>query len=278
MRDFFKFMFASMLGTFLIGIVLIVVFAIAMAAAIAGAVSTSMSFGSGRSTSVKENSVLHVRLDQEIRDRGAKDDFNLDFGPFKGMNPMGLNNILENLDKAERDDRIKGVFLDLTMLQTGMASAAEIRKKILEFRKDSGKPVIAYAEWYTLGTYYLASAADKVYVAPEGDLDFRGMQAHLMFFKGMFEKLDIDVEFIKGSNNIYKSFGESYTEDRMTAANHEQIRALIGSMWDQYLTVVGETRKIDKARLNTIADSLMIRYPSDAVTYGLLDGMKCSLN
>jgi protease-4 len=105
-----------------------------------------------------------------------------------------------------------------------MATAKEIRDKILEFRKESGKHVVAYAEFYTQGTYYLASAAMRSTRCRKGDLDFRGLQAELMFFKGLFDKLDIDVEFIKGSNNIYKSFGESYTEDKMTDANHEQIR------------------------------------------------------
>lgn len=274
MKDFFKFMFASMLGTFLIGVVLIIFFAVAMAMAIGGAISGASSFGAGKPSKVKENSVLHIELDQEIRDRGDKDDFNFDFGPFRGASSIGLNDILDNLDKAERDDRIKGIFLDLTSVSAGLSTMQEIREKLIEFRKDSGKPVIAYSEFYTQGTYYLASAADQVYVVPEGDLDFRGLHAELMFFKGLFEKLDIDVEFIKGSNNIYKSFGEAYTEDKMTDANHEQIRALINGLWDHYLTSIGEVRSIDKAKLNGIADSLRIRYAPDAVTYGLVDGVK----
>ena len=274
MKDFFKFMLASMLGTFLIGLVLIIVFAVAMAAAIGGAIASGTSFGSGGHTTVKENSVLHVRLDQEIKDRGASDELDLDFGPFKGMNALGLNDILDNLEKAKTDDRIKGVFLDLTSVNAGLATASEIREKLIDFKKVSGKPVIAYAEYYTQGSYYLASAADEVYLVPQGELDFRGLQTQIMFFKGLFEKLDIDVEFIKGHNNKYKSFGEAFTEDKMTPANHEQMQRLLASIWERYLTSVSETRSIDRTRLDGIADSLRVRNAPDAVTYGLIDGVK----
>ncbi len=273
MKDFFKFMFASMLGTFLIGVVLIFLFAIAMAAAIGGALSSSMAFGGGPG-GVKDNSVLHLKLDKAIRDRGKKDDFNLDFGPFKGMNSLGLNDILASLEKAKTDDRIKGIFLDLSVVQAPMSTAKEIREKLLEFRRESGKPVIAYSEFYTQGSYYIASAADSIFTVPEGDLDFRGLQAELSFYKGLLDKLDIDVEMIRGRDNIYKSFGEAFTQKEMSPESHEQIRALIDGLWDEYLTGISEVRSIDKAKLDGIADSLRIRYAPDAVTYGLIDGVK----
>lgn len=274
MREFFKMMFASMLGTFLIGIVLIILFAIAMVAAVAGAVASSGSFGSGKPTTLDDKSVLQLTFDQPIVDRGSPDDLQLDFGPFKSMENLGLNDILDNLDRAKTDDKIKGIFLDLTMVDAGFATLSEVRKKLVEFRKDSGKPVIAYSEFYTLGTYFLASAADQVYTVPEGDLDFRGLQSEIMFFKGMFEKLGIDIQFIKGSNNIYKSFGEAFTEKEMTPANHEQMQRLLHGLWGEYLARVSETRAVDTTKLKTIADSLLIRYAPDAVTYGLIDGVK----
>lgn len=273
MGQFFKFMFASMLGTFLIGIVLIIVFAIAMAAAVAGALASGGGFGGG-TTTIDKNSVLRIRLDQPLHDRGDDNQLNLDFGPFKGMSRLGLNQVLADLEHAKTDDRIKGIFLDLTMVQAGFASMSEIREKILDFRKASGKPVIAYGEYYTQATYYIASAADEVYLVPEGELDFRGLHSEMMFFKGMFDKLGIEVQFIKGSNNKYKSFGEAFTEDKMTPANREQIKRLLGSVWGHYLTTISQTRSIDTLRLNNIADSLLIQHPSDAMTYGLIDGVK----
>ena len=273
MRQFFKFMFASMLGfiigSVIIGVILFVFFVGAIAAA-----GSRFSFES-KPTHVKDNTVLHIELDQEIVDRGDKDQLMLDFGPFNAESKLGLNDILADLEKAKTDDRIKGIFLDLGFsVDARMATAKEIRDKIIEFRKESGKPVIAYAELYTQGTYYLASAADQVYLVPEGDLDFRGLRTEMMFYKGLFDKLGIDVQFIRGSNNQFKSFGEAFIYDHMSDANRKQMTELIGGLWNEYLDEVGATRKMDRARLNTIADSLLIRHAPDAVTYGMIDGVK----
>lgn len=269
MRQFLKFMLASMVGTFLIGIVLILVFMFALV----GAVGTSFSMQS-KPTEVKEGSILHLQLDQTIVDRGSKDDFMLDFGPFRDASTIGLNTILASLDHAKTDDKIEGVLLDLTGLQAGFATAKEIRDKLIQFKKDSGKPVIAYSDSYTQGTYFLATAADEVYLQPKGDVLYNGLRSEYMFYKGLFEKLDIDVQFIRGSNNKFKSFGEVFTEDHMSDANREQNRALLNGLWDEHLTAVSESRKIEKTRLNMIADSLLIRNGKDALKHGLIDGLK----
>ena len=171
MRQFLKFTLASMLGTLLIGGVLILIFIVALTASLA----SSLSFQSGKPTAVKDHSVLHMTLEQEVVDRGRSDELMLDFGPFKGMGRLGLDQILDNLEKAKRDDRVKGIYLDLGMMNMGMGAMKEVRDKLIEFREESGKPVVAYADWYTQGTYYLASAADEVYLQPQGDLDFRGL-------------------------------------------------------------------------------------------------------
>ncbi|MBL7963910.1 MAG: signal peptide peptidase SppA [Flavobacteriales bacterium] len=268
MKDFLKFMFASMLGTLLVGVLLIFLFIGFIAA-------MSASFAmQGKPAKVKEDSVLHIRLDQEMRDRGTADDLMFDFGPFKGMSPLGLNQVLAALEHAKTDDRIKGVFMELSMTNMGMATAREIREKLVEFKEASGKPVLAYAEYYTQGSYYLASAADEVYLVPEGDLDFRGLRAELMFFKGLFKKLDIGMEFIKGSNNIYKSFGEAYTEEKMTEANREQLSTLIEGLWQDYLNTISASRKVDVAKLRDIADNLRIRRAQHAMDLGLVDGVE----
>ncbi len=273
MGQFFKFMFASMLGFILGSLIIAVIFAIMIVGAIAAAAG-SMSFES-KPTTVKDNSILHMELTQEIVDRGSKEDFMLDFGPFKGTTQLGLNDILEDLEKAKTDDRIKGVFLDMGfMVNARMATVKEIRDKLIEFKKESGKPVIAYAELYTQGTYYLASAADQVYLVPEGDLDFRGLQAELMFMKGLFDKLGIDIQFIRGSNNRFKSYGETFILKEMSKESEDQMTELIGGLWDQYLTAIGDSRKLDKARLNEVAEKLLIREGKDAVEVGMVDGLK----
>ena len=273
MGQFFKFMFASMLGSLIIGVVLIFIFVGALISGLAG-LGSEMSFGSGKAAKVEDNSILHVTLHQQIVDRGSDQQLNLDFGPFKGSSTMGLNDILESIDKAATDDRIKAIFLDLTVIPAGMATMKEIREEIAEFKASSGKPVIAFSDFYTQRTYYMASVADEVYVTPQGGLDFRGLRSEYMFFKGMFEKLDIDVQFIRGSNNKFKSFGEVFTETEMSEKNSEQTLALINGIWDDYLTTVGVERKLDKAKLNGIAETLQVRTSADAVAAGMIDGAK----
>jgi len=268
MRQFLKFMLASMVGTFLIGGVLIMLLIGSLAALGSGFAME------GKPTTVKDGSILHLSLDQAIVDRGSKDQFTLNFGPFKDANTIGLNTLLATLDHAKADDHIEGIFLDLTSMQAGFATMKEIRGKLLEFKKESGKPVVAYSEAYTQGTYYVATAADAVYLQPKGDLEYHGLRSEYMFYKGLFEKLDIDVQFIRGTNNKFKSFGEVFTEDHMSKENREQNRVLMTGLWEDHLSAVSESRKLDKARLNLIADSLMVRNAKAAFDLGLVDGLK----
>lgn len=268
MRQFLKFMFASMLGTFLVGIVLIFIL-------IGSLIAVGSSFSTAQKpTTVKPGSILHLELYQAIVDRGSTDDFMLDFGPFKGATSIGLNQVLASLEHAQTDDKIKGVLLDLTGLQAGHATVKEIRDKVVRFKKESGKPVIAFSDSYSQGTYYLATAADQVYLQPRGDLQYHGLRSEYMFYKGLFKKLDIDIQFIRGSNNKFKSFGEVFTEDHMSEANREQNRAILSGLWGEMQTAVSDARGLDQARLNTIADSLLVRNADDALRLGLVDGLK----
>ncbi|HQV52200.1 MAG: signal peptide peptidase SppA [Flavobacteriales bacterium] len=269
MRQFFKFMFASMIGTFLVGVLLVFIFIGMVAAAISSGLNST-----GNTANIKDGTVLHLMLDKEIVDRGEKDPFEIDLGPFQAEARIGLNTLLNSLENAKTDDHIEGVFLDLTSLQTGFATIKEIREKVLEFKAVSGKPVIAYSEMYSQGAYYLATAADAVYLQPKGELAFMGLRSEYMFFDGLFKKLDIDIQFIRGTNNKFKSFGEMYTQDHMSEANKEQNRALLSGIWNEYLTAISDSRKLDKARLNVIADSLEVRNADDALALGMIDGIK----
>lgn len=267
MRQFFKFMLASMLGTLLVGVVLIILF-VGSLAALGSAFSME-----GKTTAVKDNSVLAIDLSQQIMDRGQKDAMNLDFGPFKFASPLGLDEILDNLEKAKRDDRIKGVFLDLGMVSAGFSTMKEIRDKLVEFKAESGKPVLAFADMYTQKSYYLASVADEVYMVPEGSLDLRGLRSEYMFYAGLFEKMDVEVQFIRGKENKFKSFGEVYTRKDMSAASKEQTTALLNGLWNNYITDVGQQRGMDADKLNAIAADMQVRRADDAVTLGLVDGL-----
>lgn len=267
MRQFLKFMFASMLGTLLVGLVMMMLFFGFIAA-----MGTALSM-EGKGTSVADGSVLRIKLDRPIIDRGTKDPFDLDFGPFKGTSKLGLNDILENIEKAKYDDRIKGIFLDLGMVDAGLTTLKEIRDKLIEFKAESDKPVVAFADVYTQKSYYLASVADQVFMVPQGDLDMRGLRSEMMFYTGMFEKLGVDIQFIRGSDNEFKSFGEAFTRKDMSPANKLQVQTMINGIWSNYITEVGAQRGLDTAQLNTIAGEMRVRKPEDAVTAGLVDSL-----
>ncbi len=267
MRQFFKFMFASMIGTLLVGIVMFILF-IATLAAIGSAFSLE-----GKATAVKDNTVLRISLSEQIIDRGPKDDLNFDFGPFKVSSKLGLDDILANIEKAKRDDRVKGIFLDLSMVNAGMTTLKEIRDKLVEFRGESGKPVIAFADMYSQRSYYLASVADQVYLVPQGDLDFRGLRSETMYYTGLFEKLGIEMQFIRGSDNKFKSFGEAYTRKDMSPASREQTTALLNGIWSEFIADIAAQRGLDTAKVNAIAAGMLVRGANDAVAQGMVDSL-----
>lgn len=267
MRQFLKFMFASMLGTIIAGMVLIILFIGGLAA-----LGSSLTM-EGKSTTVKDRSVLRVDLSQQVVDRGQKDALDLDFGPFRFASPIGLNDILENIEKAKRDDRIQGVFLDLSMVNAGITTVKEIRDKLIEFKNESNKPILAFADGYSQKSYYLASVADKVYMVPQGDLDLRGLRSEAMFYAGLFDKLDIEVQFIRGSGNKFKSFGEAYTRKDMSEENKLQTKALLDGVWRSYMAEVAEQRGMDASKIDAIAAGMLVRKASDAVAQGLVDSL-----
>ncbi|MBE0638914.1 MAG: signal peptide peptidase SppA [Bacteroidales bacterium] len=264
MKQFFKFMFASMLG-FLIMSVILFLFFIGMIASLATIMDKE-------AVKVAENTVLHIKFDTEIRDRSSKDPFSsIDFASMQPISSLGLNDILKNLEKASKDPNIKGIYLDLTSVQTGFANVQEIRRALLKF-KESEKFIIAYSETFSQGAYYLASVADKIYLNPEGMLDFNGISAELMFFKGTLEKLDLDMQIIR--HGKYKSAVEPFMLEKMSPENREQMMALINGVWKEVLNGISQSRNISKDELNRIADELLIRKPEDAVSLRFVDGLK----
>lgn len=267
MRQFFKFMFASMLGTLLIGVVLIVLFIGMLAGAAAGLGSK------GKPVKIKDGTVLQLTFDAPIGDRGSGEDMDFDFGPFQGEKQIGLNQVIKALDMAKADEHIEGVFLDLSGVSSGFANLREIRKKILEFKQESGKPVVAWSEMYSQGSYYLATAADQIYLQPKGMVDYRGLMSEYMFLKGLFAKLDIDMQFIRGSNNKFKSFGEVYTEDKMSPANRAQIELILRGLWADHRAAVSAKTGHSEATLDSIVNTLAARNDETARDLKLVDAL-----
>ncbi|MGV3705112.1 MAG: signal peptide peptidase SppA [Arcticibacter sp.] len=264
MRSFFKFVFASMLGFILSFVVL----GIVMVLLVVGIVSASKD----QEVPLEAGSIMHFSLEHPVTERTVRSPFdNLDVAGLESNKNIGLNDILAALKRAKEDDNIKGIYLDLSSIQAGMATVEEIRNGLLDFKK-SKKFIIAYSEVYTQKAYYLASVADKIYINPEGVLEFTGMSSQSVFFKGALEKLGIEPQIIKVGT--FKSAVEPFILDKMSDANRKQVASYLGSIYDHLLTNVSASRKISKDSLFAIANQLKVQQATDAVTYKLADGVR----
>jgi protease-4 len=220
---------------------------------------------------IKNNTVLHMTLQGEI---GEKSDASLNPMNFTLTKKIGLSDILFGIENAKNDAKIKGIFLEIGDLSCGYSTAREIRNAINDFEK-SGKFVVAYngGEVITQKEYYVASAADEVYGFPTSTMEFTGLGAELTFFKGTLDKLDVEVEIIRGSNNDFKSAVEPFFRTEMSDSSRVQIERYLTSMWEDIRTDISSDRKISINRLSVMADSLFIRRAEDAVAYELMDGV-----
>ncbi|HAW52223.1 MAG TPA: signal peptide peptidase SppA [Flavobacteriales bacterium] len=265
MKQFFKFLFASLFGTFLALILMA-----AVTIGIIGAIASSTT--SDKEVNVKDNSILYITLEEEVADRTSDDPFdNFDWNNFKSLPQIGLNDILENLDKAKKDDRIKGIFMDLTLVNLGLARMNEIRDAMVDF-KTSGKFIYTYSDAMDQQAYYLASVSDKIYAHPGGILQLNGLSAQPVFLKGALDKLDIEMQVIR--HGKFKSAIEPLTRENMSEANRLQTRVFVNSLWSTMVNEIAESRNLSADRINELADNLAVGSPQDAMTTGLIDGVK----
>ena len=220
------------------------------------------------------NSVLYMKLNYAIPDRTTENPFSaLNFTTMETEDVTGLNDILRNIEHAKSDSRIKGIYIEPSSISTSSATLQEIRNKLIEFKK-SGKFVVTYSENYSQTAYYLATVADKVYLNPEGTLDLHGMASQITFYKNLLDKLDIEMQIVRGPNNRFKSAVEPYFLDKMSEANREQMDKLLGTVWGQILADISESRNISVEQLNYIADNLETVFDADkALEYGLVDDL-----
>lgn len=261
MKSFIKFTFASVLGVL---IALFFTFLIFM-----GIVSA---FSSEKPLVVEPNTILVASFDKPITDRNPDSPFS-SFTPmsFGGEMGMGLDMILENIKKASEDDNIKGILLDLSGVNAGISTVGEIREALLAFR-DSGKILIAHADSYTQGSYYLATAAEKVYLTPEGQLLWLGLSSEVIFFKKMLDKLGIDAQVIK--HGEYKSAGEMFMNEKLSQENRAQISAYVNAIWDEMLLKISESRSISVDELKRLADKMEVADPQSLLDNRFIDGLR----
>lgn len=233
-------------------------------------ISAIISLSQPEEVAVNSKSVLHLKLDYDIPDRTSNDPFEIYMNYETFKIPAGLNDILKNIEKAKNDDRIYGIYLDLSNMPSGLATVNEIRDAILDF-KSTGKFVYAYGNVYLQKAYYLASVADKVFLNPEGFIEFRGLRGEIAFLKGTLEKLDIDIQIIR--HGKYKAAVEPFLRDDMSEENKEQTLTYISSLWNNSIGDIAASRNTSAENLNRIADDLSTQNPLNAYQLNIVDSL-----
>ena len=256
--SFLKSFFASCLGTVVALGVLILV----------GILILSL-VASEKEVVITDNSVLHLRLESPITEQEVEDPLSELF-PGAGNQSIGLIQLKQAIETAKTDNKIKGIYLNINYLQAGISTVDEIRESLLDFRS-SGKWIVAYSDVYTEGAYYLASAADKVYLNPEGQIEFNGLATEVIFFKRMFDKLEIKPQVFRVGD--FKSAVEPFLRDNLSDENKLQLNSMLNSIYGEMLNKISESRKISKANLKEISDDMMVQNAKQALKYGLVDSL-----
>lgn len=265
--NFFKSFLASCLGS----LVAFIVAFFLLFFLLAGLISTAISDGGNNNkVAINDNSVLHLKLDVPITEAEIENPFEGLPLPGAGDATISLLQFKQVFKSAASDSKIAGVYLDISVFMSGFATAKEIRESLLEFRK-SGKWVIAYSEVMTESAYYIASAADKVYLNPEGDLEFNGLAVEVSFFKKLFDKLEIKPEIFRVGD--FKSAVEPFMLDKMSDANRLQLNELIEGINNEMIKEIAVSRNIEESKLKEISDKMMATNLQEAKKLKLVDSL-----
>ena len=257
MGKFFQSVFASCLGVFLAFLVIFAVGSMIMGAFISKA---------SKSEGAKANSVLVVKLNDVLPEKS--NNVPMDPYDFNTEKILGVHDMALAIKKAKDDDDIKGILLDMSGVQAGRVTASVVREALDEFKSD-GKFIVSYGQYYTQGSYYMASVADKVFLNPIGDVDFRGFASMVPFFKDMLDRLGIKMQIFYAGK--FKSATEPYRRNDMSPENKLQVREYLEGMYDLYLEDIASSRDVSKTELRRIADEYAVRKAEDAVDVGLVD-------
>lgn len=260
MKEFFKYVCATIVGIILTSVIMTVICIVSMA---------GMMASENMSQPVKENSILRIKLQGTISEKGGEDNPLTLLMNDADMENISLDVALDALKKAAKNDKVKGIYLEGGILGANPAELQELRQGLVEFKK-SGKWIVAYADQYSRASYYLCSTADKVYLNPIGMLDWSGMASQPIFYKGLLEKVGIKMQVFKVGT--YKSAVEPFICDQMSDANREQVTSFLGSIWGNMLKDVAKSRKMKVEELNALTDSLSPLSDAEAfVKSGMVD-------
>lgn len=256
--NFLKMFFSSCLGAFvaLIAFVIIGFFFLA-------------GLGSEAPVDVKPNSVLSLKLNYPITELELDDPI-ADILPGAAEKTLGLMQLKSAINKAKKDDNIRGIYIQSGSVGTGIASIEELRQSLIEFKK-SGKWVVVYSDYFSEGGYYLASAADSIFLNPEGTVELNGLASEVMFFKKLFDKLEIRPQVFRLGE--FKSAVEPFLRDDLSDENRLQLTELLNSVYSNMLTSIADSRKLEKGQVKEIANKMLVRNADQAKENGLVDAL-----
>lgn len=258
MKDFIKYTLATIVGIILCSIIMTVIGIISIA---------GMTASESMSAPIKKNSVLRIKLQGAINERVEDNPMAMFMGDDNQQ--IGLEDALIALKKASENDKVKGIYLEGGSLAADPGSLTELHKALVDF-KESGKFIIAYGDHYNRAAYYLSSVADKVYMNPEGMLDWSGMASNPIFYKDLLDKLGVKMQVFKVGT--YKSAVEPFINTEMSEANREQVTSFLTNIWDNLQKDVAQSRNKQVEALNALADSMVILAdPETSVKGGLVD-------
>lgn len=261
--NFFKAFLASCLGS----LVAFIVLSFLVVSIFIGVISSLSN--TDALTTVKDNSVLHLKLDVPITEAEIED-------PFEGLpipgavSSIGLLPLKRTLEHAKNDPKIKGIYLDLSMFMAGYGVAREVRQALEDF-KSSGKWIVAYSEFYTEQAYYIVSVADKVFLNPEGEIEFNGLAVEVSFFKRLFDKLEIKPQIFRVGD--FKSAVEPFMLDHMSTENELQLNELISDINSSMLNDIAKSRNIEISRLREMSNKMLVTNTQSSLELGLVDSL-----
>lgn len=263
MKQFFKMFFASLLAVIIAGVI---VFGLVLGLTISAVKNLG---NTNRPVALKNNAVLVLKLDKNLHEQGETNSF----AAFNDASSYdaGLFDLQQSLKEAAEDDNVKAVLLQLKGNHNGWATLQALRASLVAFKK-SGKPVYAYGEGITQKDYYVASAADKVYLNPIGDFELRGLAAQIPFFKGTLDKLGVEPEIFYAGK--FKSATEPFRLKEMSEPNRVQITALLNDIWGDFLSAAAEKAGQSPEGIQALVQSGAIRFGRDAAAQKLVDGLK----
>ena len=259
MKQFFGAFFGS-----IIGLLIATVLAILIIIGVIKSSFNSVLENNDDKIELQSNSILKIILDGTIIEREKENIFK-DFGALSslsGEGGLGLNSLVEKINSAKNDTKIKGIYLVFKNIDAGFASLQEFRNALSDFKK-SGKFIYTYAENYSQKEYFLASVSNKIFLNPQGNFDWKGLSMSLMFFKNAFDKLDLDIQVFR--HGKFKSAVEPFLLNKMSQANRFQSEIFLNSIWNSMLSEISKDRKISIQQLNIMANGLKIQFPEDAL-------------